>query len=326
MIRRYLRHRRAMILFFIVFCAFFTLLLYLYGGGLDGAAYYLLIMCFLFALWVLIDCRAFARRIHALDDILQNLSAVRHDFPLAAGPVEEIYQDISVGLCRLLNHKTNEMEMSHADQLFYYTRWLHQIKTPIAAIRLAMQSGRAELSVLEQELFKIEQYVEMALQYVKLQDISTDLIIRDTDILPVVRECVKKYASLFIYKGLSVSITGDSFTAATDEKWLAFVIEQLLSNAVKYTSRGGVAITLADRSITIRDDGIGILPEDAARIFEKGYTGTSGRADKRASGIGLFMVHEIADRLAIELSVESVPGQGTAVRLALPCSDSLTNL
>ncbi|HIU43621.1 MAG TPA: sensor histidine kinase [Candidatus Ventrousia excrementavium] len=326
MIRRYLRHRRVIFSFFAVFSLFFTLLLYLYSGGLDAASYYLLIAGFLFSLWVAIDSRSFARRMHMLDDILQNISAVRHDFPLPSGPLEEVYQDIALELFRLLNRKTSALEAAHADQLFYYTRWLHQIKTPIAAIRLAMQAGKADSAVLEQELFKIEQYVEMALQYVKLQDISTDLIIRDTDILPVVRECVKKYASLFIYKGLSVSITGDSFTAATDEKWLAFVIEQLLSNAVKYTSRGGVAITLADRSITIRDDGIGILPEDAARIFEKGYTGTSGRADKRASGIGLFMVHEIADRLAIELSVESVPGQGTAVRLALPCSDSLTNL
>ena len=326
MIRKYLRHRRAVFLFFAVFCLFFTLLLYLYGGGLDGASYFLLIAAFLLALWTAVDGRAFARRMRALDDILHNISAVRHDFPLPDGPLEETYQDIAVELCRLLNRKTGALEAAHADQLFYYTRWLHQIKTPIAAIRLAMQAGKADGAVLEQELFKIEQYVEMALQYVKLQDLSADLVIRDTDILPVVRDCVKKYASLFIYKGLSASIEGSGFVAATDEKWLAFIIEQLLSNAIKYTGKGGVSVTLADHSVTIRDSGIGILPEDAARIFEKGYTGTAGRIDKRASGIGLYMVRQIAEDLSIGLSVDSHPGQGTAVRLDLPLPGSLTNL
>ncbi len=326
MILDYLRQRRVVWTFFAVFCLFFTVILYLYGGGLDGAGYFLLIALFLFGLWTLVDARAFSRRARTLDAILQNLSATRHEFPLPAGPLEERYQDISAGLCRLLNQKTAALSAQHADQLFYYTQWLHQIKTPIAAIRLSMQAGKAERGVLEQELFKIEQYVEMALQYIKMQDVSADLIIRDTDVLPVVRDCVKKYAALFIYKNLSVSISGGSFVAATDEKWLAFIIEQLLSNAVKYTHRGGVTISLSERTVSIRDDGIGILPEDAARIFERGYTGSAGRIDKRASGIGLFMVHEIADKLSISLSVESAPGAGTTVRLSLPPPGSLTKM
>ena len=326
MIRDYLRQRWAIFLFFTVFCLFFTLLLYLYSGGLDGAGYFLLIAVFLFCLWAAVDFYYFVRRVRMLDEILCNLSASRHDYPLPGGPVERRYQEIASGLCRIAAGKTAELERAHDDQLFYYTRWLHQIKTPISAIRLAMQAGAADKAVLEQELFKIEQYVEMALQYVKMQDFAGDLVIRDCAVLPIVRDCVKKYAPLFIYKGISVSITGEDFSAATDEKWLAFIIEQLLSNAVKYTSRGGVSVELDGPSLTVRDDGIGILAEDIARIFEKGYTGSSGRVYKRASGIGLFMVRETAENLSIGIDVASRPGEGTAVRLTLPPPGFLTKM
>ena len=326
MIRDYLRQRWMVFLFFLLFGLFFTVLLYLYSGGLDGAGYFLLISVFLFCLWAAVDFYYFARRVRMLDEILRNLSVARHDYPLPGGPVERRYQEIAAGLCRITAGKTAELERMHDDQLFYYTRWLHQIKTPIAAIRLAMQAGAADKGVLEQELFKIEQYVEMALQYIKMQDFANDLVIRDCAVLPIVRECVKKYAPLFIYKGVSVSITGEDFLAATDEKWLAFIIEQLLSNAVKYTGRGGVSIILDGPSLTVKDDGIGILAEDVARIFEKGYTGTSGRMHKRASGIGLYMVRETAESLSIGIDVDSQPGQGTAVRLTLPPPGFLTKM
>ena len=124
--------------------------------------------------------------------------------------------------------------------------------------------------------------------------------------------------SEFILKKLSLDYAPTGYTVLTDEKWLSFVIEQIISNAVKYTSEGGVKIYMDETGILcIRDTGIGICAEDLPRIFENGYTGFNGRGDKRASGIGLYLCKRITDNLGHGISVESVPGEGTTVRLDL---------
>jgi signal transduction histidine kinase len=206
------------------------------------------------------------------------------------------------------------MDKSHTEQVEYYTMWVHQIKTPISAMRLALQSsGQVSLSLLEQELFKIEQYVELALSYTRMKDLSNDLVIREYDLEDIVNQSIKKYAPLFIYKKLSVYVEEFHETVATDSKWLAFILEQLLSNAVKYTYQGGVTITYRDKTLRIIDTGIGIRSEDIDRIFEKGYTGYNGRIDKKASGIGLYLTKKTADALSVKITVTSKVGEGTAV-------------
>ena len=318
MIRKYLRHRRAVFLFFAVFCLFFTLLLYLYGGGLDGASYFLLIAAFLLALWTAVDGRAFARRMRALDDILHNISAVRHDFPLPDGPLEETYQDIAVELCRLLNRKTGALEAAHADQLFYYTRWLHQIKTPIAAMGLLLQGDETDRGrELRSELFRVEQYVTLALSYLRLVAETTDYVIRKQDLDPILRQAARKYAALFIRGRVALALRPTGLRVLTDEKWLQLVVEQVLSNAVKYAPGGHVTVYARDSRLIIEDDGVGIAREDLPRIFERGFTGCNGRLDKRATGIGLYLCREICRRLGHTITVDAEPGRGTRVIIGL---------
>ena len=201
----------------------------------------------------------------------------------------------------------------------YYTMWTHQIKTPIAALRLLLQGEKQQL----EELFKIEQYAEMALHYARLDSISSDLLFQTQDVAAILRAAVRKYSILFIGSGLSFALEEFSLHEVTDEKWLSFVFEQILSNALKYTQDGAIQIYGLDRQgekthgeaafIVIEDSGIGIREEDLPRIFERGFTGHNGRMDKRSTGIGLYLCRQILDRLSHTIRVESRMGQGTKV-------------
>ena len=175
------------------------------------------------------------------------------------------------------------------ESLDYYTLWTHQIKTPIAAMRLILQEQDTQTSRdLQAELFKTEQYVEMALSYVRLGSDSTDYVFRKYSLDSLVRQAVRKYASLFIQKKIKLHLEPLDIQAVTDEKWLTFALGQVLSNALKYTAKGSISIYgQSDKTLVIADTGIGIAPEDLPRIWEKGFTGCNGRKDQRATGIGL---------------------------------------
>jgi signal transduction histidine kinase len=159
----------------------------------------------------------------------------------------------------------------------------------------------------------------MVLTYLRLESDGTDYVIREYDLDDIVRPAVKKLSGDFIGKKLTLAYEPLNTTVLTDEKWLSFVIEQLLTNAVKYTPAGGtVSICLEPpKTLCIRDTGIGIAPEDLPRIFEHGYTGLVGRADKRASGLGLYLCRRVCKNLGHKIRAESKPGEGTVMRVDL---------
>ena len=201
----------------------------------------------------------------------------------------------------------------------YYTVWAHQIKTPIAAMRLNLQSEDTESArKLMGDLNRIESYVEMVLTFLRLDSDSTDYLIKEYDIDEIVRPAIRKFSREFILKRLKLEYEPVQYKAVTDSKWLSFIIEQIISNAVKYTSEGSVRIYMNEPGVLcIEDTGIGISEEDLPRIFENGYTGFNGREDKRASGIGLYLCKRIADNLGHRLSAESKQGVGTKMILDL---------
>ena len=210
----------------------------------------------------------------------------------------------------------------------YYTMWAHQIKTPIFALRLLLQEEPERNRESLAQLFRIEQYVEMVLGYLRTEDMSADLKLARSSLNRIIREQIHKYAGIFVAKKLSLSYEGTDATVLTDEKWLGFVIGQILSNALKYTRTGGIEIWLEDERgnrtsntapaiLVIADTGIGIQAEDLPRIFEKGYTGVNGREDNRATGIGLYLSRKILKKLGHEITVDSQVDKGTEVRLSL---------
>lgn len=201
----------------------------------------------------------------------------------------------------------------------YYTLWAHQIKTPLAAMRLLAQEGDDSLrDPLLAELFKAEQYVGMALEYLRLGEGENDFVLTRVDLEDAVKRAVRRTAALFIHQRHTVLRLGTlEGSAVTDRKWLVFVLEQLLTNAAKYTPQGSVNVAVEGETLTVSDTGIGIAAEDLPRVFEWGYTGQGGRSDERSTGVGLYLCRRVLDLLGHTITIESEPGRGTRVRLGL---------
>ena len=216
-----------------------------------------------------------------------------------------------------LYQKKSEAQSKLTDLLDYYTLWVHQIKTPIAASRLlvAEVSDREVKQQLEQEIFKIDSYTNLVLQYLRLESFHDDLVFEKVQVEDLVKEMVRKYALFFIQKGLTVNLHDLDKTIVTDKKWLLVVIEQILSNSLKYTKEGGLEIYMEGQELCIKDTGIGIKNSDVLRVFERGFSGYNGRLTQQSSGLGLYLSKKISEELGHQIRIESEVGTGTTVRI-----------
>ncbi len=241
----------------------------------------------------------------------------RNDLPDPSGVLEKDYQEIIDKLKEEQEYARQKTASDYNNMVEYYTVWAHQIKTPIASMRLQIQSEDSDVARrLDGDLNRIEAYVEMVLTFLRLDSKSTDYVIRTIDLDAVIKPAIRKFARDFISKKLTMDFKPTETKVLSDEKWLSFVIEQVLSNAVKYTKKGGIKVYMDEPGIIcIEDTGIGISAADLPRIFENGYTGFNGREDKRASGIGLYLCKRICDNLGHKIYAESEPGVGTKIRI-----------
>ena len=282
-------------------------------------------------------------------------------FPGAGSLIEDDYKRIITRLYEAGREAESEGRIARQEMMDYYGMWVHQIKTPIAAMHVLLQAAgesQAEGQYTREmrlELFKIEQYVEMVLTYLRMEDMSSDLSFEVCELDSVIRQAIRKYSQTFILKKIKLQYTAVETKVLTDEKWLVFVIEQLLSNALKYT-HSSISVYMADyapavyeedmqeekgsespknggdlpskeqgslgrmgkkRCLVIEDNGIGICQEDLPRVFEKGFTGYNGRTDKKSTGIGLYLCKSVMDKLRHQMWIESEVGKGTKVYLSL---------
>lgn len=315
----YIKQRRKGIVIFAVFCLIFLCTFALYHLPAGAILYPALVCTLLGAVVLAMDIRrAYDRHRQLLG--IQGLSCAMMDaFPDVRTLDDEDYQQIIQALRDELKDLENRMNMRYSDMMDYYAIWAHQIKTPIASMRLNLQSEDSELSgKILNDLFRIEQYVEMVLMFLRLDSETTDYVIRECDLDDIVKHAVKKFAGQFIRGKIRLEYDPLHAQVLTDEKWLAFVVEQVLSNALKYTHSGTITIDMEEpQTLCIRDTGIGIAPEDLPRIFEKGYTGYNGRSDKKASGIGLYLCRRICKNLGHEITAGSSPEGGTVIRIFL---------
>ena len=216
-----------------------------------------------------------------------------------------------------LYQKKSDAENRYNDLVDYYTLWVHQIKTPIAASKLLVRevADRQLKQQLEQEIFKIDSYTNLVLQYLRLESFHDDLVLKKENIEDLVKEVIRKYAIFFIQKGLSVNLHDLDRSIVTDKKWLLVVIEQILSNSLKYTNEGGIEIYMDGQELCIKDTGIGIKNSDQLRVFERGFSGYNGRMTQQSSGLGLYLTQKISQELGHQIRIESELGQGTIVRI-----------
>ena len=315
---RYLRSRRVVLAAFLLFAALFAVSFRLYHLPVK-AVWYPAALCLVLGLGLLLlDFRAVRTRHETLQILLRQLPVLPQELPAAPEIAEEDYAALTAALCSQQRELLTQMTGRYQDMTDYYTLWAHQIKTPIASMRLSLQTeDSARSRRLLQELSRIEQYVEMVMVYIQL-DGGSDLVLRSCSLDEIVRAAIRRFAGEFITRKLKLDYTPLDASCVTDEKWLRFVVEQVLSNALKYTREGSITITLeAPRTLVIRDTGIGIAPEDLPRIFEKGFTGYNGRSDQKASGLGLYLCRRVCAKLGHTITAESVPDQGTAIRIGL---------
>lgn len=316
----YLGKRKKSLLVFFLFVAVFGGVFFLYSLPLKAVLYPMLICVIIGGIILFLDYKKAYSKHKRLTEIEKLNSALMERFPALETQDDIDYQNIIESLREEIKELETKADIRYQDTVDYYTTWVHQIKTPIASMRLTLQNEDSDTArQISEDLFRIEQYVEMVLTFLRMGSDSTDYIFREYDLDEIVKGCVKKFASQFIRKKIKLQYEPLNVKVLTDEKWLSFVIEQLLSNAVKYTpSEGKVTIDLEnEKTFCIRDTGIGIASEDLPRIFEKGYTGYNGRSDKKASGLGLYLCKCICDNLGNSITADSSPDMGTVIRINL---------
>lgn len=311
------KNRIALLIFFItgaLNCAVFVL----YGVMMEPLVYALVVdgalLIILLSLDYACEHRAAGRR-----EILKNCIRAAG----MNGKEENTLRDRDY--TEMLKTLTDEIEKLRADFSAkrqadgdYYTAWVHQIKTPIATMKLLLTEDTERDRAAASELFRIERYVEMVLDYIRLESESSDLVFQEYSLDELIRETLRKFAPQFILRKLKLSYQPTEAWAVTDKKWLTFILEQLIANAVKYTPEGEIRVWVRDKEIHIADTGIGIAPEDLPRIFEKGYTGLNGRCGQQSSGLGLFLTKKAADLLSARIKCESTVGRGTEFTVRLP--------
>ena len=319
-LRLYLRDRLRTAVMLGVFAAVFAVIFGLYHLPL-GAVLYPTVLCAVIGLAAAAVFYRREKKRHEAREALLTIPAetVEDMLPPAQTAADADYQRVIRALAQSRRALAEEAEQSAQEMTDYYTAWAHQIKTPIASMQLRLRQEDTETArQLSSDLRRIEQYADMVMTYLRVDSESTDYRFEPVDLDEIVRETVRKLRGDFILRKLKLSYEPLHATAVTDAKWLAFVVEQLLSNALKYTREGGISIYLEPPlTLCIRDTGIGIAPEDLPRIFEKGYTGITGRTDKKASGLGLYLCSRICRGLQCRFWAESEPDVGTVMRIDL---------
>lgn len=314
---RYLKYKLKYILIFFLFVCFFSISFALYHLPLAAVIYPTLICAvFGFIAFIFDFCLTIKR--HKEFSRLFNTSIF---YASSLPSPDGIYSDDCLKLIEKLQNEMSaseeELNAKYSNMINYYTTWAHQIKTPLSSMRLTVGSEDSELCRrLSNDLVRTEQYVDMVMVYLRLDSPSSDYVLCSCDIDSVIVPSVRNFAGEFIYRKIKLEYTQVNINAVSDEKWLSFVIEQILSNALKYTKSGSIKIySPSENLLCIQDTGIGIAPEDLPRVFENGYTGQNGRSDKKASGIGLYLCKKICDNLGHKITVESELGNGCKVTL-----------
>lgn len=329
----YIQDKRFFLGFFVLIMVFVSSIMLVSVGdrqAIISNIVYVNAGCFCFmALYIVIGY--FYRRAFFLELKASAGSDSEHAIATLSDP-QNHQQTLYLALVRsLYEGHSRQLQRSIAEQRDhqdFIMSWIHEVKLPIAASRLIMNNSEGKsvgelVDKLEDELAEIDHYVEQALYYSRIDSFSKDYFITEVGLGQPVKECVKKYAKLFINKAIRLQMDDGQLFVQSDSKWLLFILDQITSNALKYTPEGG-SITFGfeadarEKRLLIKDTGIGIRTEDIHRVFEKGFTGANGRSHAKSTGMGLYLAKQLAIKLGHELSIQSEAGLSTTVTIHFP--------
>lgn len=326
----YLYYRRRIIIVILTVCAVFALFMMLYGLPLHAVFYAGAICAVITAAAAFGDFHRYWQKFRILRGLQNGILLTLEHLPECDNEIDECYHTLLELLHEEKRTLNTNSDRRYNDAVMYFTMWAHQIKTPISAMSLLLQGMDTDESrELSGELLKIEQYVEMALCYIHMDGENSDYVLKKHPLDKIIRAAVRRFSPQFIRQHIKLVYEQTDYEVLTDEKWLLFVVEQIISNALKYTKQGSVTIAvLADNMLSVRDTGIGIPADDLPRIFERGYTGNNGRGTfngpktgaQASTGIGLYLCKRICRELGHEITVQS-DNTGTEVLIRLTPAD-----
>ncbi len=209
----------------------------------------------------------------------------------------------------------------------YIETWVHEIKTPIASSKLIIENNNNEVTKkIDTQIDKVENFVEQVLYYSKSDNVEKDYIIKELNLKDVVTNTVKRNYRDFISKNIKLELEDIDNIIYSDQKWVEFILNQVISNAIKYSKTKDAKVHISSKNIenavilTIKDNGVGICEKDINRVFEKGFTGENGRIFGKSTGIGLYLCDKLCNKLGLVLAIESDLNIGTVVRIKFPKS------
>ena len=207
----------------------------------------------------------------------------------------------------------------------YIESWVHEIKIPITSSKLLCENNKSELTnKIDEEIEEINNYVEQVLFYARLDKVSNDFMIRKVNLSDIIRNVLSRNKKIMIQNNMKVNVNLNNITCYTDEKWLEFILNQIMINSIKYKKQGNPTVIIEAKEnkenviLKIKDNGIGIKKSEIERIFDKGFTGTNGRNQKKSTGIGLYLCKRLCEEIGMDLQAESVENEYTQMIIIIP--------
>ncbi len=238
-----------------------------------------------------------------------------------------ILKNILEDLDKSMKENVNTYKYLMEDYKEYIELWIHEIKTPIATSKMIIENNKNEVTrSINEELDEIENYTEQALFYARSNTIEKDYYIRKCELIEIVNESIKKNKNILIQQKVEINLHDLDLEVNTDKKWIIFIVNQIIQNSIKYRKKDNdLKLEIygekgkENRSLIIKDNGIGIREEEILKVFEKGFTGYNGRLlGKKSTGIGLYLCNKLCDKLGIKIVLTSKLDKGTEVKLIFP--------
>ncbi len=331
-LREYLCDKKYFILFYFLLMTFVTLVVSLDSKNsvsYDNILYINIVALSLLLIYLFTGYIYYKRYFNTLHDIVTQVEDdIVHHLPEPMTYQGEIYDKLIKKIYSEQSKIIEKQNIEKRENKDFVTSWFHQIKTPIAVSRLITENSsdysKSEIiKSLSEEIDKIDSQVDQALYYSKIDVFEKDYFIQELNLNGLVSGLIKKHAREFISKKIELNKKDVNIRVSSDKKWLLFIIDQILSNSLKYTGgRGKISIWAEEHSakkiLVIKDTGIGIKEEDLTRVFDKGFTGYIGRREEKSTGIGLYLAKKLAKRLGHDIIIKSHFGKYTEVKLIFP--------
>lgn len=241
----------------------------------------------------------------------------------------KILKDLLEQINKSMVENVNRYKYKQEDYKEYIELWIHEIKIPIAASKMIVENNKNEVTKsIDEELDKVENYIEQALYYARSNTVEKDYYVKKVNLKDIVNESIKKNKNVLIHEKISVNVHDLKLEVNTDNKWVVFILNQIIQNSIKYRKQDrNLEIEIYAKQgkenviLYIKDNGIGIKKGEITRAFEKGFTGTNGRLiGKKSTGIGLYLCKNLCNKLGIAIELNSVENEGTEIRLVFPKS------